>query len=188
MKKITTLSLILASTLFLSACTTSQNKTINPDQLNSSQSQSQENFSLRDLISKNIPQKCTYSSQDQDENFDIEIIIHGQKFKQTINSKTEDGDISFYTISDGEYFYSWGGGPNPNSGLKIKADFATKADNNSDLDKLKTNQADLDVSYQGKCSPVIITDSDFDLPKDIVFEDYTQLMEQIQQNFINNNQ
>lgn len=186
MKKPIVFALIFASSLFLSACTGPKNSSpADSDKSDTLNPQSQETFSLRDLIAKNIPQKCTYSGQNQEGNFDSEIIIQGHKFKQTINSHTSEGKIQLHTISDGEYFYSWGAGPNPKSGLKIKADFATPTDTNSDFDKLKTNQADLDTAYQGSCSPTVVSESDFSLPPDIVFQDYTEFLEKIQSNFHN---
>ena len=58
MKKPIVFALIFASSLFLSACTGPKNSSpADSDKSDTPNPQSQETFSLRDLIAKNIPQK-----------------------------------------------------------------------------------------------------------------------------------
>jgi hypothetical protein len=184
MKKTLSLGLILASSLFLSACTTQ--KTVSDSQsANSDNNKQEENlsFSLRDLISANVPQKCIYTGSNQDGSFESEIIISGKKFNQTIKTKSADGEQTINSISDGEYVYTWGshavGGT---FAIKLKADFDTQAtpesQGNSDKN-IAASQVDLDTDYQGKCSPTIVTDAKFQPPKDVKFEDYSKFLDDL---------
>ena len=105
MKKLTAFSLIIVSSLLLSACVGPKNSP--PADTDSSPvSQSTKDFSLRDLIAQNTPQKCLFSSQNRPENFEGEVIIHGPKFKQVINTKAETKDVQVNSLSDGQYFYT----------------------------------------------------------------------------------
>lgn len=65
--------------------------------------------------------------------------------------------------------------------IKLKADFDTKSapetNTQSAGQEVAESQVDLDTNYQGKCSPTVVTDTNFQPPKDIQFQDYTQMME-----------
>jgi major membrane immunogen (membrane-anchored lipoprotein) len=175
MKKYLTLSLILASSFLLSACGTKNSTTSNQTANNN-----QKAFSLRELIAQNIPQKCIYSGTNQDGTFKSEIIISGQKFNQTVNITTATGETeTFYTISDGEYYYNWGTSQGHSFATKMKANFAS-AEDESNQDTESYNQAtavDLDNNFQGTCSPTTVSDAEFQPPTDVDFTDYSQMME-----------
>lgn len=181
MKKNLSLSLILVSSLFLSACGVKNNDSLDastkPDNKNS--------FSLRELIAQNIPQKCIYSGSSEEGSFDSEIIISGKKFNQIIKTKSTDGEQTINSVSDGEYIYTWGSHA-ANGGtfaIKLKADFDTSSSSETN-DKptgqeITNSQVDLDTDYQGKCSPTVVTDANFQPPKDIKFEDYSKFLDDI---------
>lgn len=188
MKKYLSISLVLASSLFLSACSLkTPNQTSNSDN-NSAKS----TFSLRDLIAQNIPQKCNYSGSDDQGSFDTEILISGKKFKQTIKYKSVEGEETINSISDGEYVYTWGNHFGGNAfATKMKADFENK--NTPDIDDSENysssedsgSSVDLDSDFQGKCSPTVVSDSDFQVPTDIKFQDYSQMIEDWQKSLPN---
>ena len=185
MKKYLSLSFILLSSLLFSACglkkdTSLENNGSNQEQKNSS-------FSLRQLIAQNIPQKCTYSGQNEEGSFNSEIIISGNKFNQVITYKSAEGEEKINSISDGEYVYTWG---NHSTGgtfaTKLKADFSENAtntpeikDNAEAIGNLSETQTDLDSKFEGDCSPTIVTDANFQPPKDIKFEDYSKFLDDI---------
>jgi len=186
MKKYLFSGLIILSSLFLTACT-NKNTTSNTQPENNSNNQQEENssFSLRDLISQNIPQKCTYTGSNQDGSFESEIIINGKKFNQTIKTKSVEGEQTINSVSDGEYVYTWGshvaGGT---FALKLKTDFDTQSTSENSTNEttgqeIVESQIDLDTDYQGKCSPTIVTDASFQPPKDIKFEDYSKFLEDL---------
>ena len=181
MKKYLTLSFILLSSLLFSACSL-QKKSISEESTSDSTANNS-TFSLRQLISQNIPQKCTYSGSNQEGSFESEIIINGKKFNQIITYKSAEGEEKINSISDGEYVYTWGKhSTNGAFAIKLKADFDT-SDTNSDKDDssqdIADSQVDLDTDYQGKCLPTVVSDADFQPPKDVKFEDYSQFLEDI---------
>ena len=186
MKKNLSLSLILVSSLFLSACGVKDNnsstKTDSPKE-NSPKS----SFSIRDLIAQNIPQKCTWSGQNEDGSFTTEMVISGKKFNQVITFRSAEGEEKINSISDGEYVYTWG---NHSTGgtfaTKLKADFSENAtntpeikDNAEAIGNLSETQTDLDSKFEGDCSPTIVTDANFQPPKDVKFEDYSKFLDDL---------
>jgi len=184
MKKYLSLSFILLSSLLFSACglkkdTSLENNGSNQEQKNSS-------FSLRQLIAQNIPQKCTYSGQNEEGSFNSEIIINGNKFNQVITYKSAEGEEKINSISDGEYVYTWGSHSTGGTfATKLKAEFDTEStpevndDQESISQEISESQVDLDADYQGQCSPTVVSDSDFQPPKDIKFEDYSKFLDDI---------
>ena len=187
MKKISSLSLIVMCSLFLSACGVKDN---NSATTTPSDQQKEEpakpSFSLRDLIAKNIPQKCTWSSNIDGTESKGTIVISGKKFKQDTNVKQDGFDYIGHTVSDGTYFYTWQENTNkdsPNVAIKMKLDAIeepTNGDSPSQDSSGLNNTVNLDQEYQYNCSPTVVSESDFQPPKDIEFVDYSQFMEDIQ--------
>ncbi|MCW1949085.1 MAG: hypothetical protein KIH89_001400 [Candidatus Shapirobacteria bacterium] len=183
MKKYLFSGLIVFSSLFLTACTT-QKTTSNTSP--ESQKEESASFSLRDLIAQNIPQKCIYSGSNEEGSFNSEIIISGKKFNQVITFKSAEGEEKINSISDGEYVYTWGTHSTGGTfATKLKADFDTQSAPEVDTtsqpgQEVAESQVDLDTDYQGKCSPTVVTDANFQPPKDVKFQDYSQMMEDFQ--------
>jgi ABC-type Fe3+-hydroxamate transport system substrate-binding protein len=182
MKKTLSLSLIIVASLFLSACGVKDNSSSD----SSNKSDPKASFSLRELIAKNIPQKCTYSGINQEGNFESEVIVSGDKFNQTVKVTDSNGEEqTIYTISDGEYYYTWGVAQGQTFATKMKADFSSENEDNQDYqaDEESFNQEasiDLDNNFQGTCSPTVISNADFQPPTDVDFTDYSQMIEQWQ--------
>lgn len=187
MKNTLNLCLVIASSLFLSACGIKDNNSSNSS---SPQSDSKSSFSLRQLIAQNIPQKCTYSGQNEEGSFTTEMVISGKKFNQIITMKLESGEEKINSISDGEYLYTWGTRADKTSfATKLKADFNTEVEtseiknNESSLgDNISSAQADLDTKFEGDCEAISVNDSDFQPPTNIKFEDYSQFLDDIKSN------
>lgn len=182
MNKPLALGLVLVSSFLLSGC---GQQTSNNQSAKSEDKSDTASFSLRELIAQNIPQKCTYSGSTEDGSFESEIIISGKKFNQTIKTKSTDGEQTINSVSDGEYVYTWGTHA-ANGGtfaIKLKADFDTSSSPETD-DKptsgdVANSQVDLDTDYQGKCSPTVVTDANFQPPKDVKFEDYSKFLDDL---------
>jgi len=180
MKKIFQLGLVLSSALILSACGL-QTKSGDQKVVNNSESSSK--FSIRELIAKNIPQKCTYTGTSEEGSYTSDIIISGKKFKQTITFKSKEGEEKINSISDGEYVYTWGTHSTGTTfATKLKADFdATTAPEVEKIDEsigdMSGSSVDLDADFEGKCSPIVVSDADFQPPKDIQFQDYSKMMD-----------
>lgn len=179
MKKIFQLGLVLSSALILSACGL---QTKSGDQKGTNSVESSSKFSIRQLIAKNIPQKCTYTGTSEEGSYDSDIIISGKKFKQTITFKSNEGQEKINSISDGEYIYTWGTHSTGTTfATKLKADFDTtetpEVEKEDSVGDMSGTSVDLDADFEGKCSPVVVSDADFQPPKDVQFQDYTQMMD-----------
>lgn len=182
MKKSFTISLILISSFLFSGCTTQNNNQSMSTSTNENQESSQESsLSLRDLIAQNIPQKCTYSGQNQNGSFESQIIINGEKFKQTTTMLSDGNQEVINSLSDGQYIYTWGKQSGNDFAMKMKADFnqSTPESEDSIEENMSSSQLDLDTDYQINCLPTTVSDSDFQPPKEVKFEDYSQFLEQM---------
>ena len=119
MKKLTAFSLIIVSSLLLSACVGPKNSP--PADTDSSPvSQSTKDFSLRDLIAQNTPQKCLFSSQNRPENFEGEVIIHGPKFKQVSIPKLKPKMFKSTVLATVNIFIPGKSAPIPKTVLNLK--------------------------------------------------------------------
>ena len=182
MNKPLTFGLVLASSFLLSGC---GQQTSNNQSAKSEDKSDTSSFSLRELIAKNIPQKCTYSGSNQEGSFTSEIIISGKKFNQVITYKSAEGEEKINSISDGEYVYTWGSHSTGGTfATKLKADFDTKStpemeENQEATGDVAESQTDLDSKFDGKCSPTVVTDANFQPPKDVKFEDYSKFLEDL---------
>lgn len=183
MNKSLTLGLVLASSLLLSGCgqqNSNNQNTKNEDKTDTS------SFSLRELIAQNIPQKCTYVGSNEEGSYTSEIIISGKKFNQTISYKSSEGEEKINSISDGEYIYTWGKHSTGGTfATKLKADFDTKTDfpeqevPEEAIGDVSESQTDLDAKFEGDCSPTVVTDANFQPPKDVKFEDYSKFLDDL---------
>jgi len=182
MNKSLTLGLVLVSSFLLSGC---GQQTSNNQSAKSEDKSDTSSFSLRELIAKNIPQKCTYTGTSQDGSFESEIIISGKKFNQVIKTKSTDGEQTINSVSDGEYVYTWGSHATGGTfAMKLKADFDTEStpemeENTEAMGDISESQTDLDSKFDGKCSPTVVTDASFQPPKDIKFEDYSKFLDDL---------
>ena len=185
MKKILSLCLILLSGLFLSACGVKDNNSATTTPSEAQEESATSSFSLRDLIAKNIPQKCTWSSNADGSEFKGTIIVSGKKFKQETNVKQDGFDYIGHSVSDGTYLYTWQENSNkdsPDIAIKMKLDSMDEelgADSSSEGPS-DSETVDLDQEYQYNCTPTVVSDSDFQPPKDIEFVDYSQFLDDIQ--------
>ena len=183
MKNYLKLSLIVASSLLLSACGVIKNSVSDQPTSESKENSTVSNFSLRQLITQNIPQKCTYSGQNEEGSFTSEIVVSGKKFNQVLTYKSAEGEEKINSISDGEYVYTWGTHSAGGSfATKLKADFdtTTTPDESANTGETETQtETDLDTNYQGSCSATVVTDANFQPPKDIKFEDYSQFLDNL---------
>ena len=174
---------LLSATLLLSAC--SLNPTAQPDNSdttsqNQTPSQSESTArSLKDLMGLGSAQKCTWSYTDEQGNSTSgEMLIDGQKFSQTVNSKTSEESMVFRSVSDGELVYTWNDQV-PDTGFKMSLaetqspDSPDVEDDQSSPDT-DTPKLDFEQKYNYNCTPVTVSDSDFLPPSGINFIDLSQ--------------
>jgi len=123
-------------------------------------------LTLKDLLTLGKAQKCEWKFNDGETSMEGDILIKGNKFRQTVAIKYSSGEVKetkMITVSDGDYFYSWD--PIKKSdGIKIKLDEETKAEND------KTG-VDLEKEYNYNCKDWNISEADLTPPSDIKFVD-----------------
>ncbi|HLD51452.1 hypothetical protein A3K34_04780 [candidate division WWE3 bacterium RIFOXYC1_FULL_40_10] len=174
MKKITTIFILLALPVFLTACTSKQNEPGKEDVKVTEGGPSTVTGNLFDLTKLGLPQKCSGEFGDTK----TVAYISGNKSYSEITSTSEElGEQTFYSIFDGDWFYSWGG-PLKN-GTKMKAsdiqESVDVADPDIDKTKFKDVQQDLDYS----CVPWIVDGSKFVPPSDVNFVDFGESLKEI---------
>lgn len=176
MKKTTILTLIICSAFIFSACTLPKNKT-NP----TSTSEQKKTFSIKDLISQNIAQKCIWEVTSEQGISRGEILIKGKKFKQTISIKNANGETKFNGISDGDYLYTWSDDSKiANMAFKMKIDL-TQPEQDTGTPQGSASNVDWNQKYDYNCQPATFTDADLSLPSGIKFQDIGDLTKQYQQ-------
>ena len=194
MKNFLSLSLILLSALFLSACEVKPNNdsaTTTPSEIGQDSASS---FSLRDLIAKNIPQKCLWTTTDSNGTKTTgTMVINGQKFNQQVVIEEPDTTLTMHVVSDGTWIYSWQENPTaqnstPAMKMKIGETQAEAKDLNESAKEDQNNQSsfgsvvDYDNKTEYNCSPAVISGTEFQPPKDIKFTDYSQFLDEIKSN------
>jgi len=192
MKKSLSFSLVLLSALFLSACGVKDNNSSTTTPSLQQEESGSSAFSLRDLIAKNIPQKCLWSTTDSDGTKTTgTMIINGQKLNQEVVIKEPDTTITMHIISDGTWIYSWQENPTakspiPAMKMKFEETQAEAEELKESIGETKNNQdtfgsvVDYDNKTEYNCSPTIISGTEFQPPKNIEFTDYSQFLEDIQ--------
>lgn len=176
MKKIKYLSLLIIASLFLSACGKEKvNEGMDVNKENN-QTEVSEKKSLKELLSLGTAQKCTFEMNNEEGLTKGEILIKGDKFKQSTEITTNEGVMKVYSISDGEYFYSWNDAIK-GSGSKIKID---KEASVPDDGKVKQEKINLEEKLDYKCSPTTLSDADLAIPTDIEFIDLSGMIDNIQ--------
>ncbi|HPT66092.1 MAG TPA: hypothetical protein PK257_02160 [Candidatus Woesebacteria bacterium] len=182
MKKLTTLALIFCSAFLFSACGLQKGSdniaSVTPT---SSPKQEKSTFSLRELLAKNIAQKCTWQTSGEQGNGQGEIIISGNKFKQTIKVESPTGLSEFISVSDGEWLYTWSNdSTTDNMAFKMKLDQQSDSTSDDNM-QVASNRVDLDQELSYNCQPTTINEADFSVPKDIKFTDFSEFINQFQQ-------
>jgi hypothetical protein len=184
MKKITTLALIICSAFLFSACSPKKDienvASVTPT---SSPNQEKSTFSLKELIAKNIAQKCTWTISSTEGDTTGEILINGNKFRQTIKIKNPMGETQFNGISDGEWMYTWSNDSTTgNMAFKMKLDEVEKPVEEKDIQTASgRSQINLDQELNYNCQPTVISEADLTVPKDIQFTDLNDFTKQFQQ-------
>lgn len=176
MKKIKFLSILIVATLVLSACgkeKINEGMDINEE---GNKTEISEKKSLKELLGLGVSQKCTFEVNEEGKLTKGEILIMGDKFKQSLEMMTEEGPMKVYTISDGEYFYSWNDAVK-GSGSKMKIDKEAEISNDGEV---KQEEINWEEKFDYKCNPTIFSEADLAVPTDIKFVDLSEMMQNLQ--------
>jgi len=175
MKKYFPVILFLA-TITLSACGASKVDTKVDTGINVNNEKTETKKSLKELLGMGTAQKCSYETNTDGQIMKGEVIVSGNKFKQTTEISNEEGSMKVYGISDGTYFYSWNEAMKGN-GMKMNIADLEKSGEDT---KAETQKVNMDEKIDYKCSPTTLSDSDLAIPSDIKFLDYTEMMKGLQ--------
>ncbi|KKQ56075.1 MAG: hypothetical protein US75_C0010G0021 [Candidatus Woesebacteria bacterium GW2011_GWC1_38_13] len=175
--------LILAIYLFSEKSKTSNTKISGDLQRTAEEPSSQ--MSLKELIAKNIPQKCEMTYSDGAVSTSVEMWIKGEKFKQvTVMESPELGSKKMGAVSDGEYIYSWDEETRQGSKILIEETQET----NIDAENVQVSQnVDWEARFDYKCSPAAISDADLTPPSDVSFMDMNAEIQKAQDQLENMN-
>ena len=141
-------------------------------------------YTINELLAMNKPIKCVWKESLTEGGEVTNIIyINGQKFYQDVTMS----DIGHaYTISDGEYLYSWNDFTDVNSKMNIK-----EMQKNSPSDAASAPPDNANTMEQARnfvCEKWSVDNSVFVPPADKEFKDITEEMGQAVQNLQNNSE
>lgn len=176
MKKIKFLSLLMVASLFLSACgkeKVNEGMDINEKNI---QTEVSEKKSLKELLSLGTAQKCTFEVEQEGQTTKGEILIKGNKFKQGVEIPSENGLMKVYSISDGEYLYSWNDAIK-GAGSKIKIE---TMEITPEEDTQKQENINWEEKLDYKCNLATLSEADLALPTDIEFVDLSEMVNNLQ--------
>ena len=173
MKKIFIGALLLAIAITLAACGATKGVVQKADQGQAF------NGSVQDLINLGKSTKCVLQAKEGESIISGTTYISGNKARSDFQT-TGAGQAAMtgHFISDGTWMYSWSDTAK-NQAVKFKMDELQKPEFKSQAD---TNGADnYEDKMDYKCYPWSADQSFFAPPTDINFTDYTQMMNQLQQ-------
>jgi len=179
-KKISILCACLFAVIFLSGCG-EKNKNENASQTNQSNQAVTENKnenaeeesimgSIKDLLAKGKSMKCSYSETQNGETFSGVLYVADGKSKTEIEFQVDGKTGNMYTLSDGEWAYSWG--TFLPQGVKMNVKEMPKDQTNNSQETV--NNFEKKMNY--KCRFWIKDSSKFKLPSDVQFRDMTNSM------------
>jgi hypothetical protein len=133
---------------------------------------------LKDLLTDGKDQKCTWSFADGEQMMEGTVVVSGQRFRQEVimNNPENNQKMQIFSISDGEYMYSWNSAA-PDQGVKIKiteAETTPKTDTNPSEGKV-----DWGKEYEYKCEAWTLKEEDLTPPANINFVDLNAQLEQL---------
>ncbi|MBU1130460.1 hypothetical protein KKE45_04040 [Patescibacteria group bacterium] len=142
--------------------------------------------SLRDLVLKGRPMKCSYEVKNENGGASGVTYVSGKKVRGDFKNVDMDGkEIESYFISDGEWTYTWSSGSN--NGMKMKADGWEKEEeesNEPDADyggMSYEDNSNVDTKMDYKCEEWKTDNSVFEVPSNIEFKDMNTEIEKMQE-------
>ncbi len=142
--------------------------------------------SLKDLLKNGKDQKCTWTASSEEGQVNGTVYISGNKFKQemTVNNSTTATEDKMYSLSDGEYLYTWGS-LMPGKGYKVlmKQENTEPETENVDDKAAETENEqtkDLNTEYDYNCESWSANTDEWTLPDGVSFQDLQEIMNQMQ--------
>jgi hypothetical protein len=123
--------------------------------------------SLKALITKGIPQTCTYDIGGTSGT----IYVSGQKMRGDFEAKDEEKTVKSHMIVDGDTSYMWTEGQP--TGYKIVAE--KEEGTTSEAGTSQTGPIDVNQDYNYICKPWVVNNSVFNLPAGINFMNFGEM-------------
>lgn len=135
--------------------------------------------SLSDLVKKGNNQICTYAMADG--KAVSSVMVSGNKFYQETVMKDKEVENIIYSLSDGEWIYTWNS-MQKNSGIKMNIkQLEEDAKKVAPTGTTQTeNKVDLNEQQEVDCQKWNVDESKFVIPKEVVFEDFSKTMTDFQ--------
>ena len=124
--------------------------------------------SLKELITKAKPVKCTYKLESENGGTSGITYVFGGKVRSDFVQKIPgEKDIESHFIKDGDWTYTWSS--TSESGIKVKRE--DESDDYPDEGEGKVNYKDMDTEMDYSCKGWLVDNSVFEIPKNIEFKD-----------------
>jgi hypothetical protein len=130
--------------------------------------------SLRDLLAKAVPVKCSFVMADDGSSQDSTLYMSGRRMRMDGVAESEGQKIESHMIYDGDYSYAWSSAA-PASGMKMKVPEKASTDSQEEND----GRTDFDQELEMDCDPWIVDESVFSLPAGVQFQDASAMMEAV---------
>ena len=135
---------------------------------------------LKNLLGMDKNLTCTYTFEDAENKFQVKgtTYISGKKFAQegeTTDPTDKTKTIKNYMVSDGDYVYTWGE-LQKGAGMKIKLEEPKDGTPKTDVAGAKGN---MDKEYDMNCTHWDVDQARFNIPADIKFTDYSEIMKNL---------
>lgn len=185
MNKIVSVSLIVVSSIFLSACGAPKTDTPSQEAGPSTENQYTTNTaSLTELIGmgKNLECVWTIPANDNQPESKGSMYLSGKKFRQDISTSMQaDGTtLQMGVISDGVDVYMWNSSDTKN-GIKMNLEESKKLSEGEKTETPQQTSVDLENKVDYKCKSWSADESKFVLPTGITFSDFGAQLRQMQQ-------
>lgn len=128
---------------------------------------------IRDLITKNVSLKCAYEI----EGTKVTTYIKGKdRIRTTV--ETKEGGVN-ESIFDGKKIYSWE--PKRKEGIVMSVDLIKSQQNKTNKVEDPETQIEKMEKFKARCEKVNFSDSVFNPPTDVKFQDFDKLQQMMQQ-------
>jgi len=176
MNKIKFFPILVVAALLLSACGKAKTDMGVSTEQGTQVSETSQKKSLEELIALGLSQKCTFVIMNDGQTIKGEVLMSGDRFKQSMEIGGEEAAMKLNSISDGEYFYWWNEGVE-GSGTKMKIEKDEEAQSKSTDG---TKNFNFKERHDYKCTPVALSEADFAIPSDVEFVDFSEMMRNLQ--------
>jgi len=176
-------ALLLSISVTLTACTTKKDQKVEEMVENENSEvtviteDGEENLSgnIFDLVNLNKSIKCTFKSETEGGAASGVTYVANGKTKTEFEIKNDEMDIKSYSISDGDWMYTWTSENNQGTKMNLN-EMQDMADENIEEETEEIEYTNQTQDFDYKCTPWSVDNSVFELPENIEFMDLSEMM------------